>query len=142
MQQSQADLVPLLAAHGCHACTDITGFGLLGHLGEMMALSPGVALQFENPLKPLPALAGALELLGQGYQSSLAPSNGAVLKQWPALLKRQGEAAVQLLLDPQTCGPLLAAIPAAHGPACLLAMQQAGFNQAAIIARVEPINMN
>jgi selenide,water dikinase len=142
MQQSQADLVPLLAAHGCHACTDITGFGLLGHLGEMMALSPGVALHFENPQKPLPALPGALELLGQGYQSSLAPSNGAVLKQWPALLKRQWEAAVQLLLDPQTCGPLLAAIPAALAPACLLAMQQAGFNQAAIIARVEPINMN
>ena len=137
MQQSQADLVPLLAAHGCHACTDITGFALLGHLGEMLALSPGVQVNFENKLMVLPALAGALELLGQGYQSSLAPSNAAVLKQWPALLARETEAAVQLLLDPQTCGPLLASIPAAQAQNCLAAMQKVGFKQAAVIATVE-----
>ncbi|NCY26471.1 MAG: selenide, water dikinase SelD [Alphaproteobacteria bacterium] len=136
MQQSQADLVPLLAAHGCHACTDITGFALLGHLGEMLALSPGVKVNFKNKLMPAPALPGALELLGEGYQSSLAPSNAAVLKQWPTLFARETEAAVQLLLDPQTCGPLLAAIPAAQAQTCLSAMQKAGFPHARQIAMV------
>jgi len=44
---------------------------------------------------------------------------------------------VQLLLDPQTCGPLLAAIPAAQAQNCLAAMQKAGFKQAAVVATVE-----
>ena len=103
MQQSQAALVELLAAHGCSACTDVTGFGLLGHLNEMLEASTGVAVQLRAD--QVPALAGSLELLEAGVASTLAP---ATLLRW-----RCGQSLgtrAQLLIDPQTCG-LLAAVP-------------------------------
>jgi selenide,water dikinase len=170
MQRSQAELVPILAAHGCHACTDVTGFGLLGHLGEMLALagepaggpagaSPALVVHLEGAA--LPAHAGALTLLAQGWASSLAPANAQALALLegpvrlraaaPGAAERQGPVAKQavlqepvadpaalraLLVDPQTCGPLLAALPAAQAPAALAALQQAGFADAALIGRV------
>jgi selenide,water dikinase len=138
MQQSQAALVELLARHGCRACTDVTGFGLLGHLGEMLAASPD-RCRVTLAADAIPALPGALSLLHQGWASSLAPSNASALAllgervqlQSPVEAARQG-----LLIDPQTCGPLLAAIPADQGDAALAALHQAGFAQAAMIAQV------
>lgn len=100
----------------------------------MLAASPGVQLQLE--LDAAPALKGALTLLQQGIASSLAPSNKAILEKWPQLINYQSEAILQLWLDPQTCGPLLAAIPAAQAEACLTAMQTNGFPHARQIARV------
>ena len=137
MQQSQAHLVELLAAHGCQACTDITGFGLLGHLGEMLGPGQRVALDPDA----IPALPGALELLEQGMSSSLAPANARALAlldgPGPIALNRAATAAeLQLWIDPQTCGPLLAALPAAAAQGALEAMRAAGFLQAALIGRV------
>jgi selenide,water dikinase len=141
MQQSQAELVALLQAHGCRACTDITGFGLLGHLGEMVAAAgPGIASAgVELDGSAIPALAGCLELLEQGHASTLAPSNASALAllDGPIRLKAPLSAAQQaLLIDPQTCGPLLAALPAEQAPDALAAMRGAGFAQAAVIGRV------
>jgi selenide,water dikinase len=137
MQQSQAPLVSLLADHGCLACTDITGFGLLGHLGEM--LGPG--LQLELDPGAIPAHTGALTLLEQGMASSLAPANAAALSllapTGPVRLSAPASAAEQQLwIDPQTCGPLLAAVPAAAAAAALAALVRAGFPRAALIGRV------
>ncbi|WP_411868582.1 selenide, water dikinase SelD [Vulcanococcus limneticus] len=159
MQQSQAPLVALLAAHGCQACTDITGFGLLGHLGEMlgsphpvtMAAGPGATAdagpvpaapaQVELDATAIPALAGALELLAQGLASTLAPANAAALAllapEGPIHLAGPADAARRaLLVDPQTCGPLLAALPEQRVPATLAALREAGFAEAAVIGRV------
>ncbi len=139
MQASQAELVPLLAAHGVRVCTDVTGFGLLGHLGEMLAVAPEVRVALDG--EAIPALPGALELLERGYASSLAPANASAL----ALLKGAvrfssggplAAAREALLLDPQTCGPLLAALPAQRAPAALAAMRAAGFSEAALIGQV------
>lgn len=141
MQKSQAELVALLQAHGCRACTDITGFGLLGHLGEMVAAAgPGIASAgVELDGSVIPALAGSLELLEQGHASSLAPSNASALAllDGPIQLKAPPSAAqLALLIDPQTCGPLLAALPAEQAPDALAAMRAAGFAQATVIGRV------
>ncbi len=139
MQVSQAELVPLLAAHGVRVCTDVTGFGLLGHLGEMLAAAPEVRVALDA--EAIPALPGALELLEWGYASSLAPANASAL----ALLKgavrcsRGGPLAAAreaLMLDPQTCGPLLAALPAQRAPAALAALRAAGFSEATLIGQV------
>ncbi len=142
LSQSQAPLVELLAAHGCHACTDVTGFGLLGHLGEMLA--GGAAVRVELDAAAVPALAGSRELLGRGYASSLTPANAAALALLEGPIHLAGAMASeswrrQLLIDPQTCGPLLAALPAEASKGALAALQAAGFAEAAVIARVLPV---
>jgi len=146
MQQSQAPLVALLAAHGCVACTDITGFGLLGHLGEMLQSTTkigkgrrgGGAVEVVLNADAIPALPGALELLKAGHASSLAPSNGRALTWLDGLVSLVGNQARNphlqaLLVDPQTCGPLLAALPEAMATAALQALRGAGFERAAVI---------
>ena len=112
MGQSQHALVDQLQAHGAeiHACTDITGFGLLGHLGEMLQQS--APLRVTLSIKAIPAYDGALGLLEQGHASSLAPSNREAwsLLDGPVRLDRTASRAeLELLVDPQTCGPLLLA---------------------------------
>ena len=149
LQGSQAPLVALLAAHGCHACTDITGFGLLGHLGEMVALSPGLRVHLDP--EAIPAWPGSLALLRRGFASTLAPANAralALLGGPIRLVSTDAEALAEpekgsqaaarrdLLLDPQTCGPLLAALPGERAAAALAALQQAGFAQAAVVGTV------
>ncbi|MEB3277203.1 MAG: selenide, water dikinase SelD [Cyanobacteriota bacterium] len=146
MQQSQAPLVELLAAHGCRACTDITGFGLLGHLGEMLQASPqGLSVELDAQALSQLALPGALELLATGHASTLAPANGRALTllEGPVALyeatntpETATSTLLQLLIDPQTCGPLLAALPAAQAAAALPALAQAGFLHAAVIGKV------
>jgi len=93
-----------------HACTDITGFGLLGHLGEMLLNSPELMVQLDG--SAIPAYPGALGLFERGVSSTLAPSNRAAWR-WlesPVQLQQPPSAALlELLVDPQTCGPLLLA---------------------------------
>lgn len=138
MQQCQASLVELLSRRGCRACTDVTGFGLLGHLGEMVAASPANC-RVTLKAAAIPALPGALALLSAGWASSLAPSNASALALLGERIELQGQsdAAHQaLLIDPQTCGPLLAAIPGDQLAAALADLQQAGFGAAAVIGQV------
>ena len=141
MQQSQAPLVELLRAHNCRACTDITGFGLLGHLGEMVGASPA-SIQVSLDALALQglAMAGSLDLLDLGYASSLAPSNARslALLEGPIQLQGPSSAALHgLLIDPQTCGPLLAALPAHQAPSAIAALHAAGFAQATVVGRVQ-----
>jgi len=147
MQQSQATLVERLAAHGCTACTDITGFGLLGHLGEMLAAAQArqtLAVELEVALDAgaIAALPGVWALLADGFSSSLAPSNRQALGWLERGLVRisrpdqQPQPLKELLIDPQTCGPLLAALPAERAAAALGELRASGFEQAALIGRV------
>ena len=143
MQQSQAPLVDLLRAHSCQACTDITGFGLLGHLGEMLAASAAsIQVSLDAAALQSLAMAGSLDLLDLGYASSLAPSNARALALLDGLIQLQGPSSAGLhglLIDPQTCGPLLAALPANKAPAVLAALPAAGFAQAAVVGSVETV---
>jgi selenide,water dikinase len=111
--QPCAAMLAVLRAHGVRALTDVSGFGLAGHLAEMLGGSLGAQLD----LHTLPALTGALECAGRGYESSLAPANRRV----PVAGLRGGPREA-LLFDPQTCGPLLAALPAAQAAACAAAL--------------------
>ena len=98
-----------------HAATDITGFGLLGHLDEMLR-NPSLRAVLNGP--KIPAIPGALHLFEKGYASSLAPANrrawklldnGCVDLQMDGINRGSKEylAMHELLVDPQTCGPLL-----------------------------------
>lgn len=135
MQVSNRAAVPCLIAHGARACTDMTGFGLLGHLLEM---TRPAGVDAELDLAALPLLDGALETVAAGVLSSLQPANTRLRR---AL--RNQEAALThpvypLLFDPQTAGGLLAGVPEAQVAACLAQLHALGYPHAKRIGRVLP----
>ena len=123
MRTSNAAASHILTAHGTTACTDVTGFGLAGHLLEMLQASHTAASVWPDAV---PALPGALELAALGIESTLAPENRRLLG---AAANASGTA---LLVDPQTSGGLLAGVPAERAAACLSALQEAGLAAAHI----------
>jgi selenide, water dikinase len=131
MLQSAAAAGACLAAHGATACTDVTGFGLVGHLAEMLR-----ATQRDAVLDPdaIPALDGALDLLARGITSSLHADNLATLS---ALAADETDPLTALLIDPQTAGGLLAGVPPARAEACLAELRRLGY-RAAMIGRILP----
>ncbi len=123
----------ILREHGVRGCTDLTGFGLAGHLLEMSRPS-GVDVELD--LSALPLLNGALESAAAGHVSSLHESN----TQFSSALRGSsaGHPLMPLLFDPQTAGGLLAGVPAGQVDACLGALRAAGYPQATVIGRVLP----
>ena len=124
-----------LQAHGATACTDLTGFGLLGHLVEMTRPS---GVDAELYLAALPLLDGALETSAAGILSSLQPANVRLRR----ALRNQAEAishpAYPLIFDPQTAGGLLATVPAAKADACIAALRKLGYGKTVAIGRILP----
>lgn len=94
-----------LRDHGATACTDVTGFGLAGHLLEMLKAS-GVAA--EVVLETVPLLQGAVECTRMGIFSSLQPANLRLKRGIANEATALHHAAYPLLFDPQTAGGLLA----------------------------------
>jgi selenide,water dikinase len=123
MRRTNGDAAAILRAHGVTACTDVTGFGLAGHLAEMLRAS-GVAAEIDPDA--VPALDGARALAAQGIESTLAPHNRVVLPD------AGPEAA--LLFDPQTSGGLLAGVAVAQAARCVTALRAVGI-EAAVIGR-------
>jgi selenide,water dikinase len=115
-----------------NACTDITGFGLLGHLSEMLESTNSDQLKMNlEPLKVIleldniPVYDGVKELLDKGFESTLAPANEIFLKNIDGektlrfeLLSNYSVSnssfynrMLKILVDPQTCGPLVVSCP-------------------------------
>lgn len=128
MSRPQGKAARLLAPHA-HAMTDITGFGLAGHLLEMMEASATAAT---IDLAALPLLPGAEALADHGIASTLAPANRAATA---ARLTAPDTARTALLFDPQTAGPLLAALPPDQAKTTLAALHATG-EPATIIGHV------
>ena len=105
MLRSNRAAMRLLQAHSVRACTDVTGFGLAGHLSEMLHAS-GVGAQLRADA--VPALPGALALLAAGWRSSFHATNERAVR--PATTSTTS-AVLHLCFDPQTSGGLLAALP-------------------------------
>jgi selenide,water dikinase len=129
MQESPFPHARLLLVHGATAAADVTGFGLLGHLLEMLRAS-GVAAVLD-PVA-VPALPGAEAVLEGGVRSTLDPGNRAAALPAVTGTEALSPARLALLLDPQTAGGLLAGVPAERAPACLAALRGAGCEAAAI----------
>ena len=75
MQRSSGQAARCLTEHGATACTDVTGFGLIGHLAEMVRVS-----DMDVRIDParIPALDGAREMLEAGVRSTLHPGNAEI----------------------------------------------------------------
>jgi len=123
----------LAAMPHVHALTDVTGFGLLGHLLEICrGSSLGATVHFDQ----VPTLSEALPLVQQGIVAGAIARNlasyGHELDFAPELADWQR----QLLADPQTSGGLLAAVAPEAVDEVLARFRDAGFAQAAVIGKV------
>lgn len=125
----------ILREHGGTACTDLTGFGLLGHLVEMTRPSE---VDAEIQLSALPLLDGAQECVEAGITSSLQSANVRLRR----ALRNQEEFVKHprypLIFDPQTAGGLLASVPADRVDACIAALKAQGYPRTCKIGRVLP----
>ncbi|MBA2492739.1 MAG: bifunctional NADH dehydrogenase FAD-containing subunit/selenide, water dikinase SelD, partial [Gammaproteobacteria bacterium] len=136
MRQSSAQAADCLRAHHASACTDVTGFGLVGHL---LALLRPSGLGAEIELAKLPLLDGALDCVAAGIVSSLQPQNARLAETITAAEAVRTHPAWPLLFDPQTSGGLLAAVPSDEAKACVAELRELGYGQASIIGRIRPV---
>ena len=125
--------VPLAALEGVHAMTDVTGFGLLGHLLEVCRAS-GVTAEVDSAQVPL--LPQTLDLLQRGCVTGASQRNWA--SYGPEVHVAEGVAAhwQPLLTDPQTSGGLLLSCAPGAVDAVLGCLQGAGFDHAAVVGRL------
>jgi selenide,water dikinase len=135
MLRSNQSAAQCFLAHEATACTDVTGFGLLGHLLEMVRASKlGVKLD----LDAVPLLPGALETVRMGIVSSLQPQNAQAAGAIANLETVRDRAKFLLLFDPQTSGGLLAAVPLAQVDRCLATLKRSGDIESAVIGWTLP----
>ena len=115
-----------------HALTDVTGFGLLGHLLAMCRASKvGARIEFGA----LPLHAVALELAREGIATGASGRNWASYSESVDLAANLDGAARALLTDPQTSGGLLAACAPEAVDAVLGVFRDEGFEHAAVVGR-------
>jgi selenide,water dikinase len=121
-----------MVAIGVNACTDITGFGLLGHACEM-AENSGVAIEiFCNEV---PVMQETLEFARKG----LVPEGMYTNRKFrDGMVKgsKQEEEVMSVFYDPQTSGGLLISVPAEKAEALLTLIKQTGDREAAIVGQV------
>ncbi|SEP54846.1 selenide, water dikinase SelD [Thalassovita taeanensis] len=127
MAQSQAQSASILAR--AHAMTDVTGFGLAGHL-QAICQTSGTAAQID--LSALLFYDGALDLAATGIRSTLYPDNLAAAPVVTANNIAADDPRVLLLHDPQTAGGLLAAVAADQADALLGKLHAAAIPAARI----------
>ena len=113
--------------HPVHACSDVTGFGILGHALEM-ASGSGITLIIESA--KLPLLRGAPRLAEKGYITGGCKRNQEYLSDKITIEKSIRPGFVEVALDPQTSGGLLIAIARRHAPQLIEELQSAGVTQA------------
>lgn len=97
-----------MLAHDVHACTDITGFGLAGHAGEMADAS-GVAVEIDSSAVPL--IEGAVQAVADGHIPGGAHANRKFIEDTLRVEGEIDENVLMLMFDPQTAGGLLIAVP-------------------------------
>jgi selenide,water dikinase len=135
MIQSNLRAAQCLHRHGSKACTDVTGFGLLGHLVEMTRPS---GVDAELDLSAIPVLPGAEETATAGILSSLQPANIRLRRGIRDQERWVKHPRYPLIFDPQTAGGLLASVPANAAEDCVRELKALGYTDTAIIGRVLP----
>ena len=131
MVSSKAAAAQCFVRHGVRAMTDVTGFGLIGHLIEMLD-GHGASLS----LGALPLLDGAETLVGDAILSSLQTENRRAERH---VVARHGPASrtrYELAFDPQTAGGLLAAVPAGNAAACVARLHALGYVDSVVVGQV------
>jgi selenide,water dikinase len=124
-----------------HACTDITGFGILGHLIEM---AHGSNSRIVVRYKDLPFYPGALAMYKKGETTGSNKANRAMVARHKLTMSVALAASEEeLLYDPQTSGGLLLSLPAAQAEDLLAELREVGTRVAAKIGEIvdEPLGI-
>jgi selenide, water dikinase len=121
-----------MRAFSVHACSDVTGFGLLGHATEM-AMASGVTLVLEADRLPL--LPGARQLAEQGFLTGGCRRNRDYLQDKVVVEGHVGGALEEIAFDPQTSGGLLIAVPARSAERLVRRLRAKKVVSAAIVGR-------
>lgn len=108
---------------GVHACTDVTGFGLLGHAFEMADKS-GLGIEIHS--NAIPALSGALEFASMGFVPAGAYKNREYLKTAVSIAGSVDESLTDVMFDPQTSGGLLISVSEKESPLLLQRLKEKG----------------
>lgn len=127
---------PLIESCDIQALTDVTGFGLAGHLLEMLRSSQ-VSAHVE--LRRIPYLPGAEDLVEQGIESTLAPANRDVEPEIIASQHVRQSSRYSLLFDPQTGGPLLMGVSSSNVDMIIKRLAELGLD-AAEIGQIKPVD--
>jgi selenide,water dikinase len=124
----------VLYENGVTACTDVTGFGVLGHLVEMTKAS---GCDVDLMIDALPLLDGAVETVSAGILSSLQPQNLRLRRAITNAEEWHSHLTYALLFDPQTAGGLLASIHEEKVDDCLNGLRAQGYQSAVLVGRVK-----
>ncbi|UCD81946.1 MAG: selenide, water dikinase SelD, partial [Desulfobacterales bacterium] len=127
------DAARIMTDFNISACTDITGFGLLGHIAEMVCGS-GTSARIESA--QVPVIAEALEFASMGLIPAGAYKNKEFREQMIAFAKTVPRVLQDLLFDPQTSGGLLISVSDNQVAALVTALKDAGIGDAAQIGEI------
>ena len=127
----------LMLKYDANACTDLTGFGLLGHLNEMVSSND---LSMEINALSVPYFEKAIETSAQGYKPGMSKDTMRSLEKSVKFDSTVSEAYRWLLVDPQTSGGLIISIPEERGGDLLKELKSDDSPEAAIIGKVTEFN--
>ena len=133
MTRLNASAGRLMLDHGARACTDVTGFGLLGHALEM---ADGSGLSLRIRMADVPRFEESLALIKKGIGTRMTRCNLKLAEGRVRISGSLPEECLTLLADPQTSGGLLIALPAESAAPLVAALRQAGDERAAHIGEV------
>jgi selenide,water dikinase len=122
-----------MTAAGVTTATDITGFGLAGHLSEIAAQS-GVEMEIYG--EAIPVFEGVMDLIRDGVISGSVERNRDYASAFVKVRKGADEDLETLLYDPQTSGGLLIAVRRSKAAAFLAAVKKKGVRHAMVIGKV------
>lgn len=137
MLQSNAVALDLVREFSITAMTDVTGFGLAGHLVEMLRASNKSATIEMDKIALLP---GTQEMLDEDIESTLAPDNRLLMSRVKLVGADVSHKRIAALFDPQTCGGLLLGCPETDAPKTIDRLASAGFTDAAVIGSIRETN--
>ena len=116
-----------------HACTDVTGFGILGHALE---LARGSDVQIDLTYRNLPLYPNALQMYRKGETTGSNRANRRLAEGAWGMVGHRSAAELELLFDPQTSGGLLLAIPDSQADDLVARLKKEGIETAARVGEV------
>lgn len=133
MASLNRDAAEIMSHFDVHACTDITGFGLIGHIAEMVC---GSGMRVRIFSEQVPVIPEALEFASMGLIPAGAYKNREFRESMVGFSKTVERSLQDVLVDPQTSGGLLICVGSVQADALVKALQDSGISDTAEIGEV------